>query len=136
MNEPTVARTYRGETAWIGWPQPAVRSDVAATPREPGRSVPELAGVDRVDVGRGDTMTQAYAKFSFNEKTGAVSIRLVDPRTDEVIREIPPERVAMIAEELQALARRNAPGGRVADGGPLGTPSIPGSPDGGVDHYV
>jgi hypothetical protein len=133
MNEPTVARTSNGETARTGWPVPGVRSSVAPTPREPGRSVPELAGVDRVDVSRGDSQTQAYAKFSFNEKTGAVSIRIVDVRTDEVIREIPPERVAEIAEELQALARRTTPGGRLADGVPDGAPGIP---DRGVDHYV
>jgi hypothetical protein len=133
MNEPTVARMPGSETAWIGWPRPAARPDVASTPRELGRSTPELPGVDRVDVGRGGLENRAYARFSFNEKTGSVSIRIVDPRTDEVIREIPPERVALIAEELQALARRNAPGGRLADGGPLGAPSIPA---GGVDQYV
>ena len=102
-------------------------------PRELGRSAPELPGVDLLDVGRGGLESRAYARFSFNEKTGSVSIRIVDARTDEVIREIPPERVALIAEELQALARRNAPGGRLADGGPVGAPSIP---VGGVDQYV
>ena len=134
MNEPTAVRTPASDMAWTGGPRPTARSEEAAsTPREPGRSVPELMGVDRVDVGRGEMQTQAYAQFSFNEKTGSVSIRIVNPRTDEIIREIPPERVAMIAEELQALARRTAPGGRAADGGPVGTPGIP---NGGVDQYV
>ena len=133
MNEPTIARTSGPKTAQLGWPIPAARSDAAPPPPATGRSRPDPASVDRVEVGRGDTASQAYAKFSFNEKTGAVSIRIVDARTDEVIREIPPERVAMIAEELQALARRNAPGGRSTDSGPSATPGIP---DGGVDQYA
>ncbi len=135
MNEPAVGRTASGETAWSGWPRSVaradMRSDAATTPREPIRSEP--AGADRVEVARGEMTSRAYAKFSFNEKTNAVSIRIVDARTDEVIREIPPERVAMIAEELQALARRNAPRGRLFDGVPAGPPSIPVR---GVDQYV
>ena len=133
MNESTVARTPGGETALTGWPLLAARSDVAAAPREPGQTARGLVGADRVAVGPGGATASTYAKFSFNEKTGAVSIRIVDARTEEVIREIPPERVAEIAEELQALARRTAPGGRAADDGVIGLPS---SPDRGVDRYV
>lgn len=136
MNEPMVARMPGSEPAWTGWPRSAARPDAASTPRKLGRSAPEPPGVDWVDVGRG-LASRAYARFSFNEKTGSVSIRIVDPRTDEVIREFPPERVALIAEELQALARRNAPGGWLTDGGPLGTPlGTPSIPVGGVDQYV
>ena len=137
MNEPAVARTASGETAWSGRPRFAaradVRSDVATTQREPARSETELAGTERVEAARGDMVSQAYAKFSFNDKTNAVSICIVDPRTDEIICEIPPERVAMIAEELQALARSSAPRGRLFDRVPAGPPSIPVR---GVDHYV
>ena len=70
----------------------------------------------------------SYARFSINPDTQKLSIKIVDAVTDEVIREIPPEQVQRIAEDLQSLARRNAIGKR-----PAGSGSRAG---GGVDRYV
>ena len=142
MNEPTVVRTPASEMAWsdaamTGWPRQAGRADATTMAREAGRFAPERTGVDCIDVGQGDVQSRAYARFSFNEKTGSVSIRIMDARTDEVIREIPPERVALIAEELQAFARRTVPGRRPADGVPHGAPhGAPVISAEGVDRYV
>ena len=52
----------------------------------------------------------------------------MDAVTDEVIREIPPEQVQRIAEDLQSLARRGSIGKR-----PAGAEAAAG---GGVDRYV
>ena len=57
-----------------------------------------------------------------------VSIKIVDAATDEVIREIPPEQVQRIAEDLQSPGRRASIGKR-----PAGADRTAG---GGVDRYV
>ncbi len=81
---------------------------------------------DHVEIKGGAAVSQSYAKFAVNPDTGALSIKIVNAQTDEVIREIPPERVQRIAEELQAIARRSA--GRGAPGGA--------ARGDGVDHYA
>jgi hypothetical protein len=55
-------------------------------------------------------LREAYARYLVHP-SGQVRIQIVDARTNEVIREIPPEQVVRIAEELQAYlrARRAAP---------------------------
>jgi hypothetical protein len=70
----------------------------------------------------------SYARFSINPDTQKLSIKIVDAVTDEVIREIPPEEVQRIAEDLQSLARRGTIGKR-----PAGYGAAAG---GGVDRYV
>lgn len=71
---------------------------------------------------------QSYARFSINEHTHRISIKIIDAVTDEVLREIPADDVDRIAEDLQALARRNSIGRR-----PQLSDRAAG---GGVDRYV
>jgi hypothetical protein len=70
----------------------------------------------------------SYARFSIDSKTQKLSIKIVDAVTDEVIREIPPEQVQRIAEDLQSLTRRGSIGRRSA--------GVDGATGGGVDRYV
>jgi hypothetical protein len=67
-----------------------------------GRPVPGRDQFDRMEVQVGETLVQAHAQFVVHPKSGAVSIKIIDSRTDQVIREIPSEQVIRIAEELQS----------------------------------
>jgi hypothetical protein len=135
MYEPTVARPPEPGPIRPEWPRGGATSDGAAKARVTDGPAPSATGFDRVELsGAEGAHAQAYAKFSFSDATGSISIQIVDPRTDEVIREIPPEQVARIAEELQALARRAIGGGHAKDAG-LARDGA-GARDGGVDRYV
>ena len=145
MQEPTIARVHGPDAIrpdWTGgdrsdaaWPDPA-RSESA----QPGSTVVRASGATDASVAgerdpnERDSKQQdaafptSYARFSINAETQKLSIKIVDAVTDEVIREIPPEQVQRIAEDLQSLARRAAIGKK-----PAGTSSIAG---GGVDRYV
>lgn len=73
--------------------------------------VPGVDVFDSVELSAGVAVPQAYARFTVHSKTGVVKIEIVDARTNEVIREIPPEAVLKIAEQLQAyLDARKAKG--------------------------
>ncbi len=50
----------------------------------------------------------AYAQFVVDPSTDRVHIRIIDSKTDEVIREIPSEETERIAESLRAYAARLA----------------------------
>ena len=86
--------------------QPAgLRSSTAAEPAR--RPLPGVDEFDTIELTSGARVVQAYAKFTVQPRTGVVSIKIIDAHTDQVIREIPPEEVLRIAEELQAyLATR------------------------------
>lgn len=43
-------------------------------------------------------------RFSVDEDSGRTVIRVVDPRTDEIIRQIPPEEVLDLAKHLENSA--------------------------------
>ncbi len=83
------------------------------------------------DVPSDASFPKSYARFSINAETQKVSIKIVDAVTDEVIREIPPDQVQRIAEELQSLGRRASIGRR-----PTGGTGTMRSPAAGVDRYV
>ncbi len=69
---------------------------------------PRLPGVlqfDRVEVNTPTGVSESYAKFVVHPDSGMVSIKIIDARNDTVIREIPPEDVLKIVEELQAYLK-------------------------------
>ena len=68
--------------------------------RVPAEAVAEEREPDRLELS--STGDRSYAVFSVHPKTGVVSIRIVDARTDEVIRQIPAEEIIVIAEQAQA----------------------------------
>jgi hypothetical protein len=145
MNEPTVTRGAGQDVAWPGR-QPAgrvdlphpdlARPDASNSPRPTPLPAPlpgdAPAAPERIPAfrdGQADaTFPQSYARFSVNEKTHQITIKIVDAITDEVLREIPSEEVQRIAEDLQALARRNSIGKRPQPSEPVAS--------GGVDRYV
>jgi hypothetical protein len=70
--------------------------------------VPRLPGVlqfDRVEVNTPTGVAESYAKFVVHPNSGVVSIKIIDARTDTVIREIPPDDVLKIVEELQSYLK-------------------------------
>jgi flagellar protein FlaG len=69
----------------------------SAAPRVPG-----LDEFDRLELASVPNAPQVYAQFSVSQKTGVVSIKIMDARTGDVVREIPSEEVLKLAEELQA----------------------------------
>lgn len=143
MNEPAVTRGVGQDIAWANWQAAAAdRADavhpdvVRSEPTQAARPLPgvtdtpaEVESVPSVrDAGKEAAFPQSYARFSINEKTHRISIKIVDAATDEVLREIPSEEVERIAENLQALARRNSIGKRPQNAERAAT--------GGIDHYV
>ena len=72
----------------------------------------------------------SYAQFSINPETQRLSIKIVDAATNEVIREIPPEQVERIADDLQSLTRYGSNSRRSAVGSGADR-----STGGGVDLY-
>ena len=46
----------------------------------------------------------AYLKFSIHEKTHQIMVKVVDSETDEVIRELPPEKVLDMVARMWELA--------------------------------
>jgi len=143
MNEPTVTRGVGQDVAWSNWQ--AAAADRADAPRpDPARSeatpparplpgaseAPAVAarGPSAKDAGSDATFPQSYARFSINEHTHRISIKIIDAATDEVLREIPSEEVQRIAEDLQALTRQNSIGKRPQ--------SSDWAASGGVDRYV
>ena len=146
MNEPTVTRRIGQDVAWANWQAAAAdRADtphpdaVRSEPMQAARPLPGSGGAADAPAevesapspkgaGKEAAFPQSYARFSINEKTHRISIKIVDAATDEVLREIPSEEVERIAEDLQALARRNSIGKR-----PHNAERAAG---GGVDHYV
>ncbi|HLH25577.1 MAG TPA: flagellar protein FlaG [Chloroflexota bacterium] len=67
--------------------------------------VPGLDEFDRVELRSASRAAQTYAKFVVHPETGVVSIKIIDARTDTVIREMPPDEVMKVIEELQAYLK-------------------------------
>lgn len=51
-----------------------------------------------------DAMQGTRCEFSYHEKTRRVSIKVIDKDTDEVIREIPPEKSLDMLEKMWEMA--------------------------------
>ena len=145
MHETNVTRVSGPDVARPGWPAGFERINTArpeAAHREAAPAELPAAGTgkppaehDSRPSTRGNTgdatFPTSYARFSINAETQKLSIKIVDAVTDEVIREIPPEQVQRIAEDLQSLGRRASIGKRPA--GVDGAEKVAG---GGVDRYV
>lgn len=147
MNEPTAARPVGSDVAWTDWratttPSEAPRPDAvrpeAASGRVANIATENQAGKDTGGRSQDKPKESAdavfptsYARFSIDSETQRLSIKIVDARTDEVIREIPSEQVQRIAAELQAAAQRNIAGKRPASASGHGAAT-----NGGIDRYV
>ena len=152
MSEQAVTRMGGSDVTLSGWtpaadrvdaPRPdAVRPEAAqavrplpGAPRSPDAAAEaesEPASREQVkESARDAAFPTTYARFAINPDTQRLSIKIVDAVTDEVIREIPPEQVQRIADDLQSLARHGTFGRRGAAG-----PGAEGSTGGGVDRYV
>lgn len=102
-----------GRAASIG-PSPAVKTPSGARGVEAAKdavkevsAVEKIAAYDQEDLHRAlDIINQKVQqvmrdiKFSFDEKSDRVVIKVIDQSTKEVIREIPPEAVIDMAEQL------------------------------------
>lgn len=73
---------------------------------------PGIDVFDEMELQSGAGPFQAYAKFIVHPSSGVVSIKIIDSRTDQVIREIPSEQVVKIAEEMQAYIEAGRAGKR------------------------
>jgi hypothetical protein len=152
MNEQAVARMGGSDVSWSGWPSPPDRADAPrpdAVRSEAAQATVPLPGAHhKTDApGRQDEPTEpsfgshenardaafptSYARFAINPQTQRLSIKIVDVVTNEVIREIPPEHVERIAEDLQSLARHGSSRRRSA-----ASPGADCATGGGVDRYV
>lgn len=90
----------------------STRSPEAIQPAAEVSSERKRERFDRAEIGGEQLGPKTYARFSIHEKTGLLSIKIVDADTDRVIREIPPESVARIAEELQRYLELRSRSGR------------------------
>lgn len=55
-------------------------------------------------------MVRRNLEFSIDEQTGREIIRVIDSETKEVIRQIPPEQILHIIEQIQELRENMTPG--------------------------
>jgi flagellar protein FlaG len=124
---PDAVRPDAAQAVQVGRPLPGTAAPGAG--QEKAERVPSVPGSK--GAARDATFPTSYAQFSINAETHRLSIKIVDAATDEVIREIPPEQVERIAQDLQVLGRRGAPGKQGAGG--AGADSVAGA---GVDRYV
>jgi hypothetical protein len=142
MNEPQVSSVSGIDAAWSGRRAADGQADVprpASVPRDsaggrPAGNEPKLESRDQPESGSRShdaAFPTSYARFSIDAKTQKLSIKIVDAVTDEVLREIPPEQVQRIAEDLQSLTRRQSGGKRTTGGD--GVESVASR---GVDRYV
>ena len=142
MHESNMTRISGSDVAWPAWPAPSDRVDA---PRpdvvRPETAWPVPAEHPPADEAESRSVTTekasaaafptSYARFSINAETQKLSIAIVDAATDEVIREIPPEQVQRIAEDLQSMARRTSIGKR-----PAPADRAAQAASRGVDRYV
>jgi hypothetical protein len=103
MSDPVIQRIHGpaegGSFHGIGANRP-VEGTPGLYTRVPAAAVAEKREPDRMELS--STGERAYAVFSVHPKTGVVSIKIVDARTEEVIRQIPAEEIIVIAEQAQA----------------------------------
>lgn len=145
MQEQAVTRVTGSDSGRTDWrpvsdrasaPRPAAARSETAQAAQPSSVAQRLPGAPDEGVARSRgaakdaTFPTSYARFEINAKTQKLSIKIVDAATDEVIREIPPEQVQRIAEDLQEIARQGARGKR-----PAGDASAA-LVGGGVDRYA
>jgi uncharacterized FlaG/YvyC family protein len=152
MSEQTMTGMVGSDNARSGWTPVSDRVDAPrpdADRSEAAQAVRPLPGSHRATdaqaepesvAGTRDTAKEAaavatfptsYARFEINPDTQRLSIKIVDAQTNEVIREIPPDQVQRIADDLQSLGRHGTIGRRSAGG-----PGADCSSGGGVDRYV
>lgn len=120
------------EAAKVSVPKTSVKADVAHTDAAVTKAVPKTSQPPPVDA-KGDaeqqgseqqpkehtpseaTMADAVSKanlrmehtrceYSYHKKTNRVSIKVIDRDTDEVIREIPPEKSLDMLQKMWELA--------------------------------
>ena len=48
--------------------------------------------------------TQTRCEFSYHEPTKSISIKIIDEQTDEILREVPPEKVLDMIEKMWEMA--------------------------------
>lgn len=48
--------------------------------------------------------TQTRCEFSYHEPTKSISIKIIDKQTDEVLREVPPEKILDMIEKMWEMA--------------------------------
>ncbi len=81
-----------------------------ATGLSPARTSPQaLEGAVR----KVNDFVQNYQRqlaFSVNEETGITVVKVIDRETHEVIRQIPPEEVLAIAEQIQSILAKDGKG--------------------------
>jgi len=108
MSEPFVRPIPTGgepqSTEWV-WPSRAAGAAPKSAEAQ-SDSNPQPAEPDHMELSSGSS---SYAVFSVQPKTGLVSIKIIDSKTDQVIRQIPSEEILHIAEQVQSyLARGRA----------------------------
>jgi hypothetical protein len=89
--------------------------DVLPARSDAGRR-PAPDRTDRQELRVGAAVHEAYARYIVHP-SGLVRIQIIDARSNQVIREIPPEQVVRIAEELQAYLRARRSAARSEQGG-------------------
>lgn len=70
-----------------------------------GRTHPSVALIDRIiqDVNEVMQGSMTHFEFKIHEKSGEVIVKLIDNETEEVVREIPSEKIVEIMANLREL---------------------------------
>lgn len=68
-----------------------------------GKKEPAKSTLDSAVSGMNKSMTSTRCEYSYNEKTRRVSIKVFDKESDELIREVPPEKSQEMLERMWEL---------------------------------
>jgi len=100
----------RGLDPSIPWQRPAIQRTPAGSPPQPTRQQAEAAdrqavppGPDRSAARRGLPLTASY---HFDEPANSAVVVLVRPETNQVVRQIPPEKILRLIADLRQMVAR------------------------------
>ena len=102
--EPTVGPTAPRPVQIGQWdlPEPSSAPEGEVAQKQPHRD--KDANPQGASFG-GNGLPSTYAQYVVNQDTHQVQIRILDAKTDEVIREVPSDEVEALTKELQSYAQ-------------------------------
>ena len=88
--------------------QPSAAGPAPATDRDDNNAPPDTGGLTGTSPnGEAQTRKPAYNRFKLafhvDDATKRVVISVIDPETNELIRQVPPEEVLQLAERLESV---------------------------------
>ncbi|ABX40698.1 flagellar protein FlaG [Lachnoclostridium phytofermentans] len=97
---PTVGKTGTAAVSPIQKKAPAEAMDLPNNKQTNEQQI--KSAVDKANQAMKHTQTRC--EFSYHEPTKSISIKIIDEQTDEILREVPPEKVLDMIEKMWEMA--------------------------------